>query len=128
MAEYFQYLKTPERGTTQKYRERFTRAEILNVINKNDGNMFKARHELESMAREDYIKDNRYTTLIPALGLSLFSGYNVARLPQLTAAGKLLALSGFAFCTYYTFSTLNFMYGSDAQETVVSKTNNTYLT
>ena len=114
MAEYFSYLKAPERVTKPRYREKFSRADILEVLNKNEGNMFKAKYELNQMAREDYIKENRYVTLVPSLGLALFCGYNVTRLPQLTATGKILALSGVAFFSYYSLSTLSFMYGRDA--------------
>ena len=108
MADYTRYMQTTERVTQPKPHEYFTKDDILEVLVRNDGNMFRAQHELRKMSWEDYRKEKRYLTYFPALALTAFSGYNVLRLGQLTTGGKVLAVGGFALSSLYTINNLKF--------------------
>ncbi|CAI2384610.1 unnamed protein product [Moneuplotes crassus] len=96
----------PERVTTPNNGDFYHREDIFNVINQNGGNMYKAHHELNQMFYEDYYKENRHFLILPSLGLTIFSGFNVFRLSQLTIPGKVLSVAGLSFFGLYTAKSL----------------------
>ncbi|CAI2384622.1 unnamed protein product [Moneuplotes crassus] len=105
MEEAKRKYSKPERVTTPNSSDFFHREDIFNVINKNGGNMFKAHHELNRMFYEDYYKENRHFFLLPSLGLTIFSGFNVMRFGVLTMPGKVLSIAGLGFFGLYSMQT-----------------------
>ena len=69
--------------------------------------MFRAQHELRSMAWEDWEKEHRIKTLIPTLAGLGICGYNATKFNYLTTGGKVFVVAGLGFFTYYTLGTIS---------------------